>query len=627
MMPFFPILYPDEILYSTIARYHIASGNQSIKATIKDVFGSKGGTAVMDLPSNINNLIHNLPIKSELTAEYIINNHTLLPFYGAFISPDRYVQIRDSMLSGNSKGIYGRIGIMASSIKANQYFQFCPICNKEDKEQYGEIYWHRMHQIPCILTCSRHHVPLYKTQVIVRGYNKHQYQAAREEDCQMDDYEYAYPEDVMKKLNMLADDAELLLNGTFERRPLEWFHKQYISKLMGMGFVTANGSIYQKKLISSFEDFYGNTFLRLVQSSLNSTDELNWLSDMLRFRDRASHPIRHLLLARFLGISLKDLFYSNIDYKPFGEGPWICLNAATEHYRQPVIMDLKITHNFDSKAPLGTFSCDCGFVYTRTGPDKAENDRYRYGRVKQFGQVWEAKLKELVDRQLTLRGTAKKLKVDPATVKKYAKRLGLNANWETKSSGKADTPNIKDITELAVNNILYRDKWLKLKSLYPDKSKTELRYLNQPLYTWLYKHDREWLNQNSPERPVKKNNNNRVNWKERDKEILQKVQATVHALLNSEEKPKRISIGLIGNILGIRTVLEKHLNRLPKTKGYLDSVKESDADYRIRRVQWAYKELQRKGESLQVWKIHRKAGIRKEYEEEVEAEIQRLLKI
>ena len=89
---------------------------------------------------------------------------------------------------------------------------------------------------------------------------------------------------------------------------------------MEMGFATINKSISQEEFIKSFIDYYGEEFLRLVQSEVNADSETNWLMDMLRKKNKTSHPIRHLLLARFLGISIDDLFNKKLDYKPFGYG-------------------------------------------------------------------------------------------------------------------------------------------------------------------------------------------------------------------------------------------------------------------------------------------------------------------
>lgn len=41
MLPFFTNLYPNELLYSAIARYHFYSGNLDCKDTLEELFGSR----------------------------------------------------------------------------------------------------------------------------------------------------------------------------------------------------------------------------------------------------------------------------------------------------------------------------------------------------------------------------------------------------------------------------------------------------------------------------------------------------------------------------------------------------------------------------------------------------------
>ncbi|SCN23615.1 hypothetical protein N3C_1386 [Clostridium sp. N3C] len=615
MMTFFPVPYEDEVLYSVLARYHVRSGNISYKATMRDLFGATSVTAVMDLPSNIQNLVNNMPLNSRYTEEYLIKNHTLFPFYSAFLPPERAEKVLESMKGENGGSVYSRTGIMASSVTLNQYFKFCPVCAKEDKLQYGELYWHRVHQIPGVLVCPKHYVPLYNSQVSVRGYNKCQYRAASEENCVKPGINVIYADDVFEKLIRLAEDVQVLLNSDFEKRNIEWYKEQYLAKMIEMGFATSNGKVHQKEFIKEFIDYYGEVFLDIVQSGVDADNDSNWLMDMVRKKNKTAHPIRHLLLSRFLGISLHDLFYKKMEYKPFGDGPWPCLNAASDHYLKPVVYDLKVSYSTDSKYPVGTFSCTCGFVYTRSGPDESEDARYRFGRIKRFGQLWEERLKELVDRKLSLRETARLLGVDPNTVKKYAKKLGLTTYWKKRSEADGVYDNEgNSYSSMNLDKDYYREKWNELRKQYPDMGKTQLRQIDKALFSWLYRNDREWLNQNSPLKKTTNIINSRVDWDQRDNEILIQVKEVVAKMLNSDGKPERISISSIGSKLGIRGLLEKHLDKLPKTKAYLDSVKETNHDFRLRRIRWAVKKLKKEGEELQMWKIMRKAGIREEYQ-------------
>lgn len=290
---------------------------------------------------------------------------------------------------------------------------------------------------------------------------------------------------------------------------------------------------------------------------------------------------------------------------------------------------LQRLHNFFGQWALGyflnltgekSFPFSGNFILPLT---VTEESRYKVGRIKKFGHVWEAKLKELVEKGLSLRQTAKLMGANPKTVKKYAAKPGLKTYWEKRSDRELFKDKGSSITT-ADKRDYYRGEWLKLMNQYPNKSKTELRQLNKAVYAWLYRNDKDYLQLNSPE-PRYTYKNTRVDWDKRDKEKLDKVKVAVEKMLNSTEKPERITISLIGSKLGIRGLLEKHLDKMPLTKQCLDSVKESRKNFQLRRIKWAVQELKRQGEILKLWKVLRKAGVRKAYLKSLEIEIQELL--
>ena len=85
MMHFFPTPYPDEILYSVLARYSVRCGITSHQTIMESIFGKRSSRAVMELPFNLNALISNLPVNCPYTADDLIYNHTLYPFFTAFL--------------------------------------------------------------------------------------------------------------------------------------------------------------------------------------------------------------------------------------------------------------------------------------------------------------------------------------------------------------------------------------------------------------------------------------------------------------------------------------------------------------------------------------------------------------
>ncbi|MEL6439083.1 MAG: TnsD family transposase [Cyanobacteria bacterium J06621_8] len=615
MLEFFPTLYPGELLYSGIARYQIRSGNLSPKANIEELFNSRSITATADLPCGLDNLVQNLPPYSSVTANSLIQDHTLYPFYAPFLPPKRATRVYESMKSEKGGNIHTTAGVMASSILTPQYFRFCPECLKSDLNEYGETYWHRLHQIQGVVFCPVHKVALQNSQIPIQGFNKHQYEAATESNCQVENLKLEYTQTTIEQLINLAEDIRLLIEGIYLSRTLEWFSKRYQTLLIERGYANVSGRVKHDKWIDDFLYFYDTEFLEILDSLVVYEDQSNWLSQIVRKHRKVFHPIRHLLMIRFLGESIDSFFQNNKQYRPFGKSPWLCLNAAADHFLQPVVTDLEISHCLESKKPLGTFSCDCGMVYSRSGEDKTEEDKLRIGRIITYGRVWEDKLKELVEvKKLGLRATARELRVDPNTINRYVALLDLTPSWTKKKlQVKPKKVTSSDSEEI---NQEKKDIWLKLQQDNPKSSKTEVRKLAPDVYAWLYRHERQWLNNNSPKLQKPKASVNRVDWNVRDREILEQTKNIVKKL-QQEDKPVRITVGRIGSCLGLKGLFDKHLNKLPQTRIYLESAMETVEDFQIRRIDWAVEELDKQGEEVMEWKILKLASLRENCSERV----------
>lgn len=600
MLSFFPVPYPDELLYSTLARYHVRSGNISAKATLEELFGRTTASAVFDLPCNLDTLVKNLPkCWGYKTADFIYD-HTLYPLYAPFMPAQRSDQILEAMRGDTGGTIHTQTGIMASAIKENRYFKFCPKCSMEDKAKYGELYWHRLHQVPGVLICPLHKQILLDSSVPIRGQNKHEFYAALEVNCPVKPRAINISDKALNHLNILATDIEwVLLNKLSPSQDLNWHRERYLSILIHKGLASCRGRVYTNELINSLVEFFGHEFLEAVQSPINRNDGSNWLLSIVRKHRKCFHPIRHLLMMEFLAGSAKKYFQNDYEYKPFGEGPWPCLNAAAKHYFKPVVTDLIVTYCADTKRPVGTFSCDCGFIYSRRGPDQTENDRYRIGRVKNFGSEWEEKLHSLLAlKDLSYREIARRLKVDTNTVIKYSKAM------ENTSEPKIEI-------QASQEQGFYRNQWLELRTENPTVSKTSLRKLNQAAYSWLYRHDKDWLNENSL-LASRYYNNTRVDWELRDRQILNQVKKCVDEEMLSPNAP-RMTIGRIGRKINRLGLLQQHINKLPLTKAYLETVCESIDDYQIRRIVKVSRQLRAEGVCVKVWKVVRIAAIRPGY--------------
>jgi len=161
---------------------------------------------------------------------------------------------------------------------------------------------------------------------------------------------------------------------------------------------------------------------------------------------------------------------------------------------------------------------------------------------------------------------------------------------------------------------------------HPQKGRKELRTLGPADYCWLYRNDRKWLFENLP--PVKSRKGTagrRVNWPDRDRELGARVGPVAHAIRYASGRPVRVTISAIGKKLGALGILQRNIDKLPQVRTSLEGVIETRAAFGIRRVRFAERELLRRGESLDAWRIVREAHLRPGYPASVAAEIERII--
>jgi len=241
-------------------------------------------------------------------------------------------------------------------------------------------------------------------------------------------------------------------------------------------------------LTSDFQTYYGEEYLQYLGCALDG--ESHWLGNLLRKERTSVHPIKHILLTHFLGSNLAEFFSRLIEELPFGEGPWMCLNSAASHYRQRIVTSCLITRDYETRGvPVGTFSCDCGFVYSRRGPDTDKEDCYKIGRIKSFGRTWEERLVELIKTERrSYRAAAHILRVDPTTAKRQYLRIQAGITGKV---GSGHLPSAHEREER-------RERWQGYVVSNPELNRKEVRKALPADFTWLYRNDKEWLDAHSP---------------------------------------------------------------------------------------------------------------------------------
>ncbi|MBW9150995.1 TnsD family Tn7-like transposition protein [Clostridium estertheticum] len=599
---FFTDPYKDELIYSAISRYHFYTGNIDFKDTIEECFGKRTIISSLEIGSPIDVLAKN--IGGSYTSDSLVKKHTIFPYYIPFLPMKRREEIIKEIKYGDCSGIYHKIGIIAGSVCRREGIYYCPICATNEIQMKGEAYIHREHQLQGIYLCVHHGELLRKYKTIKTDVSRLEFIRFEKNLLDLSNK----PKDIKhyEKMLKLSSDAYYLLEKDLMSIDRKIVLKKYKSILCEKGLTTSGNRIKQRELYDEFINFYGLEFLKIMGSNIDKDDEYNWLRVITRNSKRTVHPVRHLLMINFLSGNINE-FFSDIkrNYKPFGKGPWPCLNKISDHYKMDVVNNLKITDDYKTRLPVGTFSCNCGFVYSRKGPDKLIDDRYKIGRIKNFGIVWEDKLKAYSkEKKYGLRELARIMNCDPKTILKFDSILGTNMFQNNKG-------NIKDKEPAVETDKLsdYKNSILINMESNTAATRTEIRSMCKKEYIFIYRKDKKWLYDKLPIATKRTNYQPLVDWNKRDSELLIVLKNKYKELMVSDELI-RITKSNIGRGLGILTTLEKNIEKLPNTEKYLNKVIETVEEFQIRRCKRIINNKVANGEPIRTWEIQRIAGIR-----------------
>lgn len=597
MVSFFPELYPEELLYSACARYDDRTRYPNRVTAIQDLFGSKAVATMVDLPFYLDNLISALPPSHNHTADEFIDSRTLFPYYAPFLPAGRASLLRHDMRGTSGNHVRERVGFTASGMQLPAMLRFCPICVIEDRRSVGETYWHRVHQITGVEVCPDHAVFLEQSRAPWRDRkNPYRFFSADKTVYDLRPRHLNLSDSHHSILLKISRDAAWLLCWQGLAVDLNTLRSRYYNILLERGYAYYNGRVRVTKLLRALQDFFTPRRLAEIQCNIGSPSCAWPLRIILKDGAAAAqNPIKHLLLMTFLGCTAEEVFTSFVEFKPFGAGPWPCLNRASQHYGEFLIEQSQVTDNLVKNRrgrPEGTFACRCGFVYKRIGPDTSDADRFTYSSVQTYGPAWERLIRRLwVKTELSLQEVGAKLGVSELTVVRHAIRLGLPMNQPRARRVSEKTierySKYRDTRQDVLNG--YRREWLTVLKAYPHASRQELIQIANFLYLWLRKNDGEWIESHLPTSRSRKTppRGKNVDWVKVDQELSKDFIAAATHIKNQPGKPTRASLEAVIREIGWEGRIQRYRHRLPLTVEAISQHAESLTDFSIRKVLWA----------------------------------------
>jgi len=582
-----------------------------MRSTARDLFGRESAKFTIDFPSHLANFLASLPPGHNYTAQRVIYGYTIFPFFSAFRPPDRVASLINKMCNADAGAkIHTSIGAANSSYQF-EFLRYCPLCIKDKP---GQAYWRRIDQIPGVLVCLEHSVFLENSTI-------HRHQGDREAlvtaTQAIKTLPAARPMDLSKREHeihlRIAQDVRWILDNLSYGTDISSLGLRYLGLLMDRQLATCTGFVRLRQLLKEFLDFYPDNLLDELHAGFEV--EHSWLSRIFD-RRTTQYPIRHLLLMQFLGLTAEEFFHLPNKMPPFGTGPWPCLNRASNHYKEERITNCKIGSSRNAcKIIVGTFSCDCGFIYRRDGPDTSLDSRYTYNRVLSYGPIWENRVLELCgDGILTHQEIAVLVGISRRHLNHKLTELRREkscAGKESESGSTAVTLRTGKRRSLVKGNPqeTHRLSWLSAYERNPGRSRCAIMKEAAVAYRWLLRHDKTWLDNNSPHPLTVKNTRLTGKWQKRDARLAKEAEDIKERMLSIEGHPVRVSRRAIISLLRISYQLPKNAELLPLTVRALERLSESPVDYTIRRVSWARDCIVKEGKSLSYFELIRRACV------------------
>lgn len=559
MLAYFPTIYPGELLYSVLARYQRHVGIPGMMHTLDALFGNRKVIASFDLPGHLQTLVDNIPVEHGITIDFIIDALTLYPYFTAFEPPALQAQVRKAMHNGAIDGLHVRLGLAAFRIGRVSRFRFCIECSQKMLEQYEELYWRRDHQLPSVLVCPEHGLPLQESSVLLTQCSRHEFIAPSLDNCPFDSKQVLTETDsaIFPHLQRLASSSARLLDDLPPARNFAEWTSFYRSKILELGLARSARTMNQQQLDKAFRGFYGRVLEVLPGIMAEEKFAGEWLAAMVRKHRKANHPLYHLLLQDFLT-------QQECRFSPFGQGPWPCRNPLAHHHDQLTIES--ITQHRNHGKTVGVFACSCGYVYTRCLDAVAGT--LEQPRFLRYGPLLVPALRKMLDTGVGLREIGRHLQLDPKTVVFLAAKLGFATPWKTRPSGLWQTTTGKQKQP----QVLTRE---------PSSVSFEPKHTRRE----------------------------RFDWSEIDCKWLETLKAIVPLVL-AEMPPVRLTVSELERRIGRRGYFGKRQSRLPRTIQFLALTTESIRAFQLRRIQWAIAELKRETEYPKAWQVLRKAGVR-----------------
>lgn len=286
-------LFPEETPYSYVVRLWLTSAYPSTRKFLTELIGNAHYQLHTAFPSYIPQIAR----LTEESADVLLLEHSLFPYFSAFLTTNRREELRAKMLHGNTGALQSQLSLLANRIPQTPTLKYCPLCANNDLDQFGVAYWHVNHQLPFTQTC-----PLHGCRLLSILYKRRDLILPPQSQNELSIGDVS--SDKERLFTSLSDELLSHNGARFDQARLA---KCYRHGLRQSGFCTDKESVHQFNWAMAVKAFWrADLPPELFTALYVKRSHLNFPRCLLYQPNAAHHPIKHILIIGQLLTSFDD---------------------------------------------------------------------------------------------------------------------------------------------------------------------------------------------------------------------------------------------------------------------------------------------------------------------------------
>lgn len=161
----FPVPYEDELAYSLFARFFARSGYLAYRFAAEDLFENKLTKPDIEFVDRLTPAAYHALERIGSWEDFVMR-HTMFKYYSQFLPLQRRKAAYDAIM-GHDRKYHDYLCMPKSNDCTTRYLRYCPICVTNDRNKYGETYWHRLHQMHGVNVCPIHFCFLENSNIAI----------------------------------------------------------------------------------------------------------------------------------------------------------------------------------------------------------------------------------------------------------------------------------------------------------------------------------------------------------------------------------------------------------------------------------------------------------------------------